>query len=1089
MANVTLRLVKGTPLTNQEVDNNFSNLNIFKTEIGGDLGGNVLYPTVIGIRGRSVTSDAPANTQVLVWSDTANAWTPGNAASSYADLQTKPAVNVLVTGDITGSSNVVLQNTNTNLITLNTSFNPTNFDSRYLKLSNPTTQIVTSYINFQGNVTFSGNVTTISANNLIIEDNFIYLNNASQNTNVDFGFVGNYNDGIFAHAGFFRDASDNGTWKIFDGYLPEPSEELNIDTDNASFRLANLKVQVLIANTITGISNTTVVTNLNADLLDGQQGTYYVDYTNATNRPAANVALTGDVTGSANLVLVSGTNQITIATTIQPNSVALGTDTTGNYTDRVLPGNGISAAGTADEGNVITIALTNTSVVASTYGNNRIIPVITVDAQGRITAASNVTLTPGVGTSSDTQILYNSSGAVVGSSSLTFDGTNLRSPYLIATNSSGDEGGEILLAKPASNVTYSGTGITIDAYQNKLRIFEQGGSARGVYIDLTAANAGVGTNLLSSGGGGTSNYPDLTNKPAVNVTFTGDVTGAGNVLLTNGGTNSLSIALTVQPNSVALGTDTTGNYTDRVIAGNGIIASGTSDEGNVITVGLTNTGVTATTYGNATIVPVITVDAQGRITSASNVNISGLGGGASLDAQKNFTVVDACALTATGCHNVFIGSGAGRCTTFGKFNFFAGQCAGFESTTSCNNIFLGKFAGQCTTTSSNNVFLGNYAGRRATCANNTYIGAFAGQCDTFGQCNVFLGFCSGALNSSGNDNTFLGFIAGCSNTSGSYNTFLGLRAGFANTTGSFNTFLGHTAGRNNTTGCYNTFIGYYSGYNNTFGFYNNFLGVNTGYCNTTGQYNLFLGNTAGRTNSTGSKNVFLGHAAGFCNTTGCQNTFLGHNAGLTATTGCNNAIIGHLAGRNIKFGSFNALFGHSAGCSITTGCNNIIIGSVAGTAGLSDTIILATGTCERIRTDGALGNTTVTGNVIATAFFGDGSKLTGLSSTYTSLPDKPSINVIFSGHVSGNANVTLVSGTNLVQITTVKEAVDFYFTNTAPVSPAIGDTWVHSETGVTYRYINDGNSTQWVDLTSYSSITGGGSTASDSLSPFLLMGA
>jgi hypothetical protein len=196
-----------------------------------------------------------------------------------------------------------------------------------------------------------------------------------------------------------------------------------------------------------------------------------------------------------------------------------------------------------------------------------------------------------------------------------------------------------------------------------------------------------------------------------------------------------------------------------------------------------------------------------------------------------------------------------------------------------------------------------------------------------------------------------------------------------------------------------------------------------------------------------------------------------------------------LAGRNIKFGSFNALFGHCAGCSITTGCNNIIIGSVAGTAGLSDTIILATGTCERIRTDGALGNTTVTGNVIASAFYGDGSKLTGLSSTYTSLPDKPSINVIFSGYVSGNANVTLVSGTNLVEITTVKEAVDFYFTNTAPVSPAIGDTWVHSETGVTYRYINDGNSTQWVDLTSYSSITGGGSTASDSLSPFLLMGA
>jgi hypothetical protein len=62
----------------------------------------------------------------------------------------------------------------------------------------------------------------------------------------------------------------------------------------------------------------------------------------------------------------------------------------------------------------------------------------------------------------------------------------------------GDEGGEILLEKPP-NGTLNG-GVTIDAYQNKLRIFEQGGSARGVYIDLTAASAGVATDLLASSG-------------------------------------------------------------------------------------------------------------------------------------------------------------------------------------------------------------------------------------------------------------------------------------------------------------------------------------------------------------------------------------------------------------------------------------------------------------------------------------------------------------------------------------------------------------------------------------------------------------
>ena len=69
---------------------------------------------------------------------------------------------------------------------------------------------------------------------------------------------------------------------------------------------------------------------------------------------------------------------------------------------------------------------------------------------------------------------------------------------LTSTLASGDEGGQINLAKPP-NATTSG-GVTIDAYQNKLRIFEQGGSARGVYIDLTAAAGGVGTNLLSGSG-------------------------------------------------------------------------------------------------------------------------------------------------------------------------------------------------------------------------------------------------------------------------------------------------------------------------------------------------------------------------------------------------------------------------------------------------------------------------------------------------------------------------------------------------------------------------------------------------------------
>ena len=97
------------------------------------------------------------------------------------------------------------------------------------------------------------------------------------------------------------------------------------------------------------------------------------------------------------------------------------------------------------------------------------------------------------------QIVYkDGSNVATGSSSLTFDGTNLTAPYLVASYSSGDEGGEIQLGKPP-NGTLAG-GITIDAFQNKLRFFEQGGSARGFYLDISSGGAGVSTAIGSGSG-------------------------------------------------------------------------------------------------------------------------------------------------------------------------------------------------------------------------------------------------------------------------------------------------------------------------------------------------------------------------------------------------------------------------------------------------------------------------------------------------------------------------------------------------------------------------------------------------------------
>jgi hypothetical protein len=72
---------------------------------------------------------------------------------------------------------------------------------------------------------------------------------------------------------------------------------------------------------------------------------------------------------------------------------------------------------------------------------------------------------------------------------------------LVAQTAGGDEGGEILLGKAATNTTLAGDGITIDVYQNRLRIFEQGGDARGVSIDISNTSNGVGTELTPGLGG------------------------------------------------------------------------------------------------------------------------------------------------------------------------------------------------------------------------------------------------------------------------------------------------------------------------------------------------------------------------------------------------------------------------------------------------------------------------------------------------------------------------------------------------------------------------------------------------------------
>lgn len=122
-----------------------------------------------------------------------------------------------------------------------------------------------------------------------------------------------------------------------------------------------------------------------------------------------------------------------------------------------------------------TISLANTTVAAGTYGNSTAVAQIAVDAQGRITSASNVTISLTAG-GNTTEMQYNNGGVLAGLPTFTTDGTNL----VLSTNS----------ATNALRITQTGAG-------NALLVEDEANPDASPFIVDANGNVQIGTTTSS----------------------------------------------------------------------------------------------------------------------------------------------------------------------------------------------------------------------------------------------------------------------------------------------------------------------------------------------------------------------------------------------------------------------------------------------------------------------------------------------------------------------------------------------------------------------------------------------------------------